>query len=110
MDEMPRGHIQERFEALSRLRAFTPNKILFACRKLDFPETFPFLRAYIQPFNRTQVRRFLDKTLGHLSRDAFKEIMSPSNNLRDLATNPFFLRLLSEFTKSSIDCLRAGQS
>jgi hypothetical protein len=97
MDEMPRDHIQERFEALSRLRNFTPNKILLACRKLDFPETFPFQRAIIQPFDRNQIRRFLKRTLGAKSKIVYKEILSPSNQLRDMASNPFFLKLLSLF-------------
>jgi len=100
MDEMPRDHIKERFDALQELRRFAGNKILFACRKLDFPETFPFLRANIQPFNRGQIKLFLRKTLGDkLGKIASNEILSPLNPLREMAGNPFFLKLLSLFYK-----------
>lgn len=100
MDEMPREGIQQRFEALSSLRGYTQNKFLFACRKLDFPETFPFLRAYIQPFSRRQVRRFLLRSLRDLGAAAANEVLSPSNRLRDMAGNPFFLKLLSVFYRA----------
>ncbi len=103
MDEMPREGIQQRFEALSSLRGYVQNKFLFACRKLDFPETFPFLRAYIQPFSRGQIRRFLRRSLddlGAAAANAADEVLSPSNRLRDMAGNPFFLKLLSVFYRA----------
>ncbi len=99
MDEMPRDHYQERLESLSELRRQTPNKILFACRKLDFRESFPFLRANIQPFDWGQIRDFLRRTLGALGKTAAWEVVSPSYPLRHMAHNPFFLKLLSEFYK-----------
>lgn len=100
MDEMPRDHLQKRLETLARLRSYTPNKILFACRKLDFRETFPFLRAEIKPFDRGQIKDFLRRTLGDLGRAAAWEVLSPSYPLRNMASNPFFLKLLSEFYRT----------
>ncbi len=97
MDEMPRGDFDERFEAVKKLNRLTPNKILCACRELDFQEDFPFLRARIQPFDRDRIKRFLRGTLSELGREAFKEILSPANRFRDMAHNPFFLKLLAEF-------------
>jgi hypothetical protein len=98
MDEMPRdGGVARRFDALSKLRHYAGNKILFACRKLDFPESFPFTRATILPFNRRQIRRFLRLAPGNLGRSAARDLLSADNPLRDLASNPFFLKLLAVY-------------
>jgi hypothetical protein len=97
MDEMPRDQIEKRFNAITRLRSFSGNKVIFACRKLDFPETFPFQRAVIQPFDHKQVKLFLRKTLGERGKYAGTEILSPANKLRDMAGNPFFLKLFALF-------------
>jgi hypothetical protein len=107
MDEMRRDDYAERFEALSSLRACHPSKLLFACRKLDFRHTFPFQRCEIQPFDTRQVRALLTKVLGAEGRIVARKVLAPANDLRDLASNPFFLRLLAEFTQARKDLPRS---
>lgn len=100
MDEMRRDDYAERFETLSQLRHWSPNKLLFACRKLDFRQTFPFRRCEIQPFDTRQVRSLLGKVLSSEGRVVARQVLAPANDLRDLASNPFFLRLLAHFYKT----------
>ena len=106
MDEMPHKEIQRRFEALRALQSYHGNKIIFACRRLNFlepsastasSETLLYQRATIKPFDESQVRQFLARTLKDQAKPAANEVLSPNNLLRDMASNPFFLKLFAIF-------------
>jgi hypothetical protein len=98
MDEMQRVDYGERFDALSELRRHVGCRLLFACRKLDFRPSFPFRRCEIQPFGVAQIRAYLVTVLGKAKgRTAAAEILAPENDVLELASNPFFLKLLTHF-------------
>jgi len=99
MDEMPRDDYPMRCDTLATLRHHRPNRLVFACRRLDFRENFPFTRCYIEPLDRRRIRRYLRKALDGQDRNAARQILSPRSGVDMLAPNPFFLRLLTLYYK-----------
>ncbi len=99
MDEMPRDDYKYRFEALRDLTRFGGNRFLFACREFDYRDSFRVTRAIIQPLNRAQARDLLVRAMPEHGREAANRILSPDNPRRNLATNPFFLRLFCLYYK-----------
>lgn len=99
MDEMPRDDYKYRFEALRELTSFRGSRFLFACRSLDYRESFKVTRAIIQPLSRKAARELLLRAMPETGREAASRILSPDNPRRNLAGNPFFLRLFCLYYK-----------
>ncbi len=99
MDEMPREDYKDRFDVLRKLTNYRGNRFLFACRSLDYRESFQVTRAIIQPLSKRMARELLTLAMPDRGREAANRILSPDNPRRNLATNPFFLRLFCLYYK-----------
>ncbi|MDM8565309.1 NACHT domain-containing protein [Candidatus Halobeggiatoa sp. HSG11] len=99
MDEMPRADYGARFEVLKQFadRYSGRNKFIFACRKLDYRERFESRKVIIDLFSRGQIKRFL-KNMGLVDwKVLYKQLIDRKLGYRELAENPFFLKLIAMF-------------
>jgi hypothetical protein len=103
LDEMPRQDYSARFAAVvADVLEFSGNNVyVLACRSYDFRESFPATLATIQPFGGWQIEEFLKGSLGVAKgKRTAAAIRRLGGAARDMAPNPFFLKLLAEYVRA----------
>lgn len=104
MDEMPRLDYEKRYDKLMDFaEKWNQNKFIFSCRVHDYDERFPVREIQIKEFDPSQIRGYLNKALGSKkkAKKVLYEIQEKKPDIFELASNPFFLSLITSLVKNS---------
>ncbi len=102
IDELPRT--PKEYETRSKkivefVQSWPNTQFILSCRELDYNQEFSLQQILIKPFNKKHIHQYLRRYLPKKQLRIITHQMDESTEIFELCTNPFYLDLVSYFSK-----------